>query len=93
MATERKLNSVWFFFVFWDGEELFRATGSTARRYLSYAEVPEWLRERAAVLRLLDEGEHSPLGMWKNDEWENVKKDVDYYVVLQPGDPEWSEQQ
>lgn len=91
MTTERELHKVWFFPVFWNGKGLLRATGLVASSYDSYDKVPQWLRERIAVLRLLEEGEESPLGSWKNDYWAHIKKDVDYYIVLQPGDPPWGE--
>ena len=89
MTTERKLHKVWFFPVFWNGKGLSRTSGLTSISYDSYDEVPEWLRERIAVLHLLEEGEETPLGLWRNDDWAHTKKDVDYYIVLQPGDPKW----
>ena len=91
MATERKLRNVWLFPMEWVDGTLRRQPMFGAISYASYAELPEWLMERVAVLRLLDEREESPLGAWKRDMWGHVYEDHDYWIVLQPDDPEWKE--
>lgn len=93
MATERKLHKVWFFPCVWKDEDNELRTMSPARtlNFNDYAEVPKWLMERIAVLRLLNENEESPLGSWSIDRRSNFEEDHDYLIVRQPGDPPWGE--
>lgn len=86
MDTKREPNSVWFFPAVWSG--ILVRNWDKGLVYRSYDEVPHLLRERAAVLRLLEEGEESPLGMWQ---WDRKRMDHDYHIVRQPGDPPWEE--
>jgi hypothetical protein len=62
----------------------------------SLDELPPWLQERCAVLRLLDEDTDTPLGAWatvpaaKNVETGEVyPARLNFYVVRKPGDPHW----
>ena len=89
MATERKLHKVWFFPAIWDGQLI--RNWDQGIPYIGYDEAPEWLRERAAVLRLLNENEESPLGSWSIVRRSDFTVDHDYLIVRQPGDPKWGE--
>lgn len=56
--------------------------------YSSIEYLPLWMQERYAVLRLLEEGEETPLGMWRIDR--AIKQGTLFlYIVRLPGDPEW----
>ena len=61
---------------------------SAVPRYLH--DLPLWIQERIAVLRLLDEKQRTPLGGWS---WLGSLSDFDIQIglVRQPGDPKWEE--
>lgn len=84
-----KLRGVWFIPAIWDGEKL-SLFSDRAVMFDSYEQVPDWLVERVAVMRLLEDGEVSPLGKREIDIIIADKMhDDDYHIVLQPGDPDW----
>ena len=84
-----KLRGVWFMPATWDGEKL-SCYLDRAVMFDSYEQVPDWLKERVALMRLLDIGEASPLGSRETDIIiRDTMHDDDYHIVLQPGDPDW----
>ena len=50
----------------------------------SVEELPQWIQERYAVLRLLDDDEDSPVGGWMTMPSEFR---LAIFIVPQPGDP------
>ena len=84
-----RLRGVWFIPATWEGEKLILFS-DRAVMFDSYEGVLDWLKERVAVMRLLDDGEISPLGKRETDIIiEDNMHDDDYHIVLQPGDPDW----
>ena len=52
--------------------------------------LPQWIQGRIAMLRLLDEGERTPLGGWTTLE-KTPGADIQIGLVRQPYDPAWEE--
>lgn len=92
MATEPKLASIYIFPAMWTGGVVQSGHGRL-KKYDSYDEIPQWLMERIVVLRLLEQKEPSPLGVWRVDAHNSFFVDHDYWIVRQPDDPEWEERQ
>lgn len=88
MATEPKLAVIYIFPARWNGVAV-HSDGGLHKTYRSYGEIPQWIMERIAVLRLLEQNTSSPLGMWRVDAHNSFVADHDYWIVRQPGDPEW----
>lgn len=53
----------------------------------SVEELPQWIQERYAVLRLLDDDEDSPFGGWMTGGGSASPDGLAIFIVAQPGDP------
>lgn len=91
MVTEREPRAVWVYCAVWVGDRL-ESNLLKPFRYDNYDNMPQWLRERIAVLRLLENDIQTPMGMRSVPETFIGLEDA-YWIVRQPGDPEWEEWQ
>lgn len=75
-----------------DGYNVLEAWGYPTKHVTSLEELPDWMRERIAVLRLLDEDVDSPMGAWVKSKKRSNDAEImliHYFIVPQPGDPKW----
>ena len=76
-----------------DGYHVMANQAFNPKHVASLDELPDWLRERCMLLRILDNDVDSPMGAWTKNahkvkgENPEVVTVINYWIVPQPEDP------